>query len=190
VETAVRLVGVIIGVTGAAAVVPRALPQFVTRSREIFRWLFRRPHAVTVRLGTAAIFGGAGTLSITVTRGFSETATIEERFDTVKVWIDDLARSVSQLGTDLRTEIREAANVAASRAEELERNLESQAQQLEKMQLETLRINGEAIPLIIVGVILTGIPWADGSWGVAWLTLAGAVAVRFLLGLVHSLVRR
>lgn len=163
---------------GAALVVPQALPLYARRTWD----LLRRRRAVTVRLATARITGGAGHATIKVSRNYRDDTTVDQRLDQVLEWINALSDSIAQMGSALRGEIVTASRNAEERASKLEAKLDEQAAVADKWKRENLRINGEAIPLIMAGVFLGGIPWASGGYGIAWLALGGLILVRFAVG--------
>jgi hypothetical protein len=188
VETAVRILAIVLGVLGAAVVVEGALREYGRRTWALAgrlpilrRWYRRTRHIVA--------FDAAGSseaaLAVTVRYGeFADGMSADEKVEILRVRINDVLGALARTTQDLRDEIRKASAATRAHIDELKADLRQLERNLTDLQSDALRLNAEGIPLIIVGVVMGGSPWTDGAVGVALLVAGGLVLVRWLWGRV------
>jgi hypothetical protein len=186
VETAVRIMAIVVGVLGAAVVVEGALHEYGRRTWALLgrlpilrRWYHR---GVTVHV-VGATATGESALAITASYGpFADDVSADERIEMLRVRINNVIAAMAGNTQDLRDEIRKSAAATRTHIDELKANLRELERSLTELQSDALRLNAEGIPLIVVGVVMGGLPWTDGAVGVVLLVAGGLVFARWAWG--------
>jgi Zn-ribbon protein, possibly nucleic acid-binding len=170
-----KFVGVFIALVGAFITAPDGA-RLVFRSsaawarKQINR--FRKPPTKTIQVSAAGFAGITGTVTMTATgRVWDPNAPVDERIETLRSYISDVETRLSATINRV-TEERAAREKAI---EDLSRTLHAKVdelyQLLKEKEEQTAIIDGRGLPVIGVGILLTGIPeaLAEIPWHLGWL---------------------
>lgn len=194
-EDLARWLGVVIAVVGALLANPDATAHgwatFVShvrrgmrRSRGLLaRFIpsLRRDATIHAAAGTASALSAVGSVSARVLRGWGPDATLDQRIDVLDARtlsldkeVGDLAVQLNQVEGRLKAELADTMRVLRGEADEMRKSVE-------KFRRELVRSDATALPIIVVGVALSGLS-PDAARVPMWLGLTALIAAVALTG--------
>ena len=166
----VRVVGLVATLLGTAAAVPGAVWRLRDKTAANLRALQARlsPRAPD-RHVTLADLGAAVETSATGAITMAQSSTFMQRVAALEQRVTEIEGSVREVSDNLQVEI-EARKDADTRLSGQIEGLRSALRDLEKVSTE---VDARALPLVVLGIVLTGI----GDWlaSVTWLGVASIV---------------
>lgn len=197
-----RYIGVSVAFVGAVVVSPagtallvRSLAAQVRRRAEVVRgrlgkWIpwFRRTH--TLEVHDAAHGHSAGSLSLSGTgRGWQPDASPEEKIERLRQWFEELATRLQKTEQGIREE-RDARSQAISEVTaELRAVSETLQAEIAASETRSAMTDARALPVVGLGVVLSGIPEVFASLPVVLWGLVMAASVVIAVGVVRLAAR-
>lgn len=176
----IRWTGVILALVASLLAAPHAVQHYAQRAIVwliiAFRRLTRRTRSTAVRGSVAAATGVAGGVGVIRMEG-SSTLTLDGRVGLLETKVDRLDGALADLSRTV------GANAAEHRQEfsrvwtDLGGEVGKLRQRLDLSERTTLEVDGRALPLVGLGILLSGVPEYIASWPlVTVVLLTGAVA--------------
>lgn len=179
-----RWVGVVIAVVGAVVVAPTGTRLLLESNWE---WLRHRGNQVRVQLArflpflrrkvstqVASSMGIASTFGVTLTassRAWRPMAPVDERIEALHQHITEVEGRLNEVSQQLRQETSERGRVVAELEATLKAEMAELRRLLKEQERQSARIDARGLPIIALGIVLSGIPdeFASIPYGIGWL---------------------
>lgn len=168
--------GSVIGLAGALVVSPEGTRWFVRRAK-VAALFWRRPDPVT---GHATIKLPGFTLRAEghAVRSWPDDESVEEKLERLHEWLILVEGETRRVAVDLRDHKDDTTKRIAELKRTHDADVGTLRSMIEAMEKDDARINGRALPVIGLGIFLSGIPeWLAAVPVLAWAAfLVAAVA--------------
>jgi hypothetical protein len=189
-----RWVGVVTASAGAVIVSPAGTRLLLVDSWTGFKRYGNRVRGDLARIlpllrRNATVHGGTATITVsasargvaTHTRGLSWDvhASPEERLEALRRYVLDLGMRVDEVGSGLTREVSVREGAVADLEHRLRTDMQLLRDQLDQWERQAARIDARGLPVIAVGIFLSGVPdeLAKIPAGLGWLCPALGLAM-------------